>query len=115
MKKVLLFIAVIAVIAGCSKKEVTQDNPIDIWNGYGHLKSSSPVATLWAGKNTDVGTVTYGIDDAGHFTATYELADGWVMSESHLYAETVPLQDPRGREVVAYRHRFDTSYRNRRV
>ena len=100
MKKALLFIAVIAVIAGCTKKEVNNDSPIDIFNGYGHLKGSEPAATLWAGKNTDVGTVTYGIeqiDGVGYFTATYDLTGGWTMSESHLYAGPLgdmPLNKP---------------------
>ncbi len=63
MKKIVLIITVIAVIAGCSKKEVNNDAPIDIFNGYDHLKGADPTATLWAGKTIDVGSVTYGIDD----------------------------------------------------
>lgn len=97
MKKLTLFIAVIAIIAGCSKKEANTDNPVDIFNGYGHLKSTNPSATLYAGKTIDVGTVTYGIDDNGNFTATYNLTGGWEMSESHLFAgdkAVMPLNKP---------------------
>lgn len=112
MKKYLLFIAVIAVIAGCTKKEANNDAPIDIFNGYGHLKGSEPTAILWAGKNTNVGTVTYGIDDDGHFTATYNLIDGWEMSESHLYAGTLknmPLNKPGNPKIGRFPYAEDHS------
>lgn len=100
MKKLLLIIAVIAVIAGCNKKEVVNDNMVDIWNGYGSLKSAEPTATLYAGQTIDVGTVTYGleeVDGVGYFTATYNLSEGWLMSESHLFAgdkADMPLNKP---------------------
>jgi len=115
MKKALLFIAVIAVIAGCTKKEVNNESPIDIFNGYGHLKGSEPTATLWAGKNTDVGTVTYGIeqiDGVGYFTATYDLTGGWEMSESHLYAGPLgdmPLNKPGNPKIGRFPYAEDHS------
>lgn len=110
MKKIILFIAVITVIAGCAKKEVNNDAPIDLFNGYGHLKGTNPTATLWAGKTTDVGTVTYGIDDNANFTATYELTGGWVMSESHLFAgdkADMPLNKPGNPKIGRFPYSAD--------
>lgn len=110
MKKILLFIAVVAVIAGCSKKEVNNDAAIDIFNGYGHLKGTNPTATLWAGKTINVGSVTYGIDDDGNFTATYNLTDGWVMSESHLFAgdkADMPLNKPGNPKIGRFPYAAD--------
>lgn len=40
--------------------------------------------TLYAGKNIDVGTVTFSDDG----TVTYTLKSGWVMTESHLHVAT---------------------------
>ena len=100
MKKMLLFIAVVAVIAGCQKKDLNQETPFDPFYGYGHLKGTAPTETLYAGQTIVVGTVTYGmetVDGIGYFTATYDLNDGWEMSESHLYVGTLgdmPLNKP---------------------
>lgn len=40
--------------------------------------------TLYAGKNIDVGTVTFSDDE----TVTYNLKDGWIMTEAHLHLAT---------------------------
>ncbi len=84
MKKLLLFIAAIAILAACTKKNAN-DETIDKWNGYSNLKGGELVQTLWAGKTTDVGTVTYGIDDDANFYATYETIDSWVITETHFF------------------------------
>jgi len=113
MKKLLLFIAVIAIITGCSKKEVTNDNPVDIWNGYGNLKSSAPTAPLYAGQTIEVGSVTYGleeVDGVGYFTATYNLDAGWTMSESHLFAgdkAEMPLNKPGNPKIGRFPYAAD--------
>jgi len=106
MKKALLFIAVIAVIAGCTKKEVNNDSPFDPYYGYGHLKGTAPTETLFAGQTIPVGSVTYSFEEefdqygniiACYFIAKYDLIEGWTMSESHLYVGTLvnmPLNKP---------------------
>ena len=93
MKKLVLFIAAIALIAGCTKKEVNNDEPIDKWNGYGHLKTITEWKyTLWAGKHDSAGYVTYYFDDDNGgenptFYATYTTVDGWEMTETHFFAD----------------------------
>lgn len=46
--------------------------------------------TLYAGKNIDVGTVTFSDDG----TVIYNLKDGWVMTEAHLHVATSLLGIP---------------------
>ena len=87
MKKYFLLIAVIAVIAACSKHEVLDKNPSDTWNGDQNLKDHfSLTVDLWAGQNILVGSVEFTKTDDEYFVATYTLTGGWTMSESHLYA-----------------------------
>ena len=85
MKKMLLFVAAVAILAACSKKEAG-DNTIDKWNGYSNLKDGELVRTLWAGQHDSAGYVTYGIDEDANFYATFTTVDGWEMSETHLFA-----------------------------
>ena len=95
MKNILLFIAVIAVIAGCSKKETNNDYVVNNSKGYDiflNLKTGDQeglIEPLYAGKTIEVGTVTYEFDltePDPSFIVTYTLNDGWTMSESHLWA-----------------------------
>jgi hypothetical protein len=85
MRNIILLIAAIAIIAGCSKKNAN-DETIDKWNGYSHLKDGELVRTLWAGQHDSAGYVTYGIDENANFYATFTTVDGWEMSETHLFA-----------------------------
>ena len=99
MKKYLLLIAVIAVIAACSKHEVLDKNPSDTLNGDQNLKDyfALPPVDLWAGQNILVGSVEFVKTDDDYFEAIYTLAGGWTMSESHLYAgdqELMPRNTP---------------------
>lgn len=120
MKKVLFFIAVIAIITGCSKKEANTDNPVDIWNGYQNLKYSTITVDLFAGQHIDVGSVTFviteDVDEDGnysetaYFQATYNLVDGWEMSESHVYAgglEDIPVNKPGAPKIGKFPYKSD--------
>ena len=92
MKKLFLLIAVVAVIAACSKHEVIDKNPSDTLNGDLNLKDHfSLTVDLWAGQNILVGSVEFVKTDDEYFEAIYTLTEGWTMSESHLYAGD---QDP---------------------
>jgi hypothetical protein len=82
----------------CVKPE-TSENPADKWNGYSiFLKTGEMVHTLWAGKNINIGTVTYGLDENANFYVTYNVtASGWKIAETHLYAgdkANMPLNRP---------------------
>jgi hypothetical protein len=100
MKRYFLLIAVIAVIAGCSKHEVLDKNPSDTLNGDQNLKDYySLTVDLWAGQDILVGSVEFVKTDDEYFEATYTLTGGWTMSESHLYAgdqdpEFMPVNKP---------------------
>lgn len=85
MKKYLLLIAVVAVLAGCSKHEVV-DNP-----GLegAATKAYSMTVDLMAGQNINVGTVSFydpTDGNGGPLEVTYTLTGGWTMTESHVYA-----------------------------
>lgn len=97
--KQILFLLVAVVLLGSCAKQNTVEEPIDKWNGYyKYLKAGEMVKTLWAGKNINVGTVTYGITDNAEFYATYDCSpSGWVISETHMYAGDkllMPLNKP---------------------
>ena len=73
MKKIYLFLIAIVVLASCTKQATDDQQIADKWNGYQkYLKTGEMVHTLWAGKNINVGTVTYGIDDNANFYVTYD-------------------------------------------
>lgn len=98
MKKIILLLALPLLVLACAKQNQV-DDPKDIWNGYSkYLKMGEQVHTLWAGKNINVGTVTYGIDDNANFYVTYDCsASGWTMSETHMFAgdkANLPLNKP---------------------
>ena len=98
MKNVFLLFFVILLAASCTKQSAIEE-PADQWNGYfKYLKAGEMVKTLWAGKNINVGTVTYGIDDNANFYATYDCSSsGWTISETHMYAgdkKDMPLNKP---------------------
>jgi hypothetical protein len=98
MKTLFTFFAVAFLLLSCAKQEMPEQEA-DKWNGYSkYLKSGEQVHTLWAGKNINVGTVTYGLDDNGNFYATYDCsASGWTICQTHLFAGDkldMPLSKP---------------------
>jgi hypothetical protein len=98
MKKLFLFMAVSITATACMEQGV-QEEFAGNWNGYGkYLKMGEQVHTLWAGKNINVGTVTYGLDDSANFYATYDCTgSGWKISETHMFAGdkvAMPLNKP---------------------
>jgi len=46
MKRFLLLILMGLLIAGCSKQEVADVEPVDIWNGYDNYKYSTMTVDL---------------------------------------------------------------------
>jgi hypothetical protein len=90
MKKLFLLLVTFAVIAACNKTETVDiESPEGLKDYY--------VTDLMAGQNIHVGTVTYVDTETGFFKITYELINGWTMSESHAYAG--PLVDmPRAKK-----------------
>lgn len=96
-KSMLILVATLALIA-CNRQN-SEDTVSDAWNGYqDYLKTGEIIHTLWAGKNTNIGTVTYGLDDNANFYVTYDCSSsGWMISETHMYSgdkATMPLNKP---------------------
>jgi hypothetical protein len=98
MKNLLiLFVAFLPMIS-CDRPNANEE-PSDKWNGYSKfLKTGEMVHTLWAGRHTNVGTVTYGLDDNANFYVTYDCsASGWKIAETNLFAgdkKNMPLNKP---------------------
>lgn len=98
-------IAIIAIAPSCSNMEgitglLNKDSDADLWNGYDHFNAKNMTAILYADMNLEVGTVTFGLEevgDYGYLTATYQLKNGWEMTESQLYVgpkDKMPAIDP---------------------
>lgn len=86
MKKILLFLVAVVVFASCSQVEKVETEPVDIWNGYGHLKCSERTQKLRSG-NQEVGTVKYGIDENANFYATYDCSSSnYKLSKTNMHA-----------------------------
>lgn len=87
MKNILLLMMAALFLASCAERNPV-DEPVDKFNGYSkYLKAGEQYHTLWAGKNINVGTVTYGIDENANFYVTYDCsASGWKISETHMFA-----------------------------
>jgi hypothetical protein len=112
----LLFFAVVLTVS-CAKQGAVEGPLADKWNGYGkYLKTGEQLHTLWAGKNINIGTVTYGIDENANFYVTYDCsASGWKMSETHMYAgdkKNMPLNKPGAPKVGLFPN---SGYHNPRV
>ncbi len=108
MKKFLLLILTIIVIAGCSKQDVADNDPIDVWNGYQNYKIDMTVP-LMAGQHIDVGTVNYDMT-GGNFIVTYTLTGGWTMSLSHVYAgdySAMPVNKPGAPKIGKFPYSVD--------
>jgi hypothetical protein len=98
MKNVIISLVAILLMMSCIKQSTPED-PVDQWNGYArYLKMGEAIHTLWAGKNVNVGTVTYGIDNNANFYVTYDCStSGWTISETHMFAgdkKNLPLNKP---------------------
>jgi hypothetical protein len=98
MKKVMLLCVIALVFASCAKQG-DEGQVVDKWNGYQkYLKMGEQTHILWAGRNINVGTATYGIDDNANFYVTYNTtASGWKISEAHMFAgdkKNLPLNKP---------------------
>lgn len=89
-----MLIAVIAVIAGCSKNESVDT----IGDQNSTIKDWVYAPDLMAGQTIPVGTVTFLDTEDGSFRVTYELTGDWVMTESHVYlgldGDAMPLNGP---------------------
>ena len=88
MKNFFLLLIALLMVTACSRQSATDDQLVDKWNGYQkYLKVGEQYHTLWAGKNINVGTCTYGIDENANFYVTYDCsASGWTISETHMFA-----------------------------
>lgn len=110
MKKILGLLVVILLLAACATDNMF-DDPTDKWNGYfDRLKDGEVIHTLWAGRNIDVGTVTYGIDNDANFYVTYSCTGGWMLSETHMFAgdkKDMPLNRPGRPKIGRFPHSTD--------
>jgi hypothetical protein len=93
MKNTYVLLFAVLLITSCTRQSPV-DQQGDKWNGYSkYLKMGEVHHTLFAGagqsdtlKGTNVGSVTYGIDNDANFYVTYTCTGGWTMSETHMYA-----------------------------
>jgi hypothetical protein len=88
MKNLFLVLIAFLMITACSRQDAKDDQLADKWNGYQqYFKTGEQYHTLWAGKNINVGTCTYGLDENANFYVTYDCsASGWTISETHMFA-----------------------------
>lgn len=98
MKKLLICCWALLPFVSCMQ-QAENDALSNDWNGYdNYLKVGEMVHTLWAGKNINIGTVTYGLDENANFYVTYDCsASGWKIIETHLFAgdkANMPLNRP---------------------
>ncbi len=99
MKKLFVFFIGILLLISCTQQSAVDKPVADKWNGYQkYLKTGEMVHTLFAGRNINVGTATYGLDDNANFYVTYDCsASGWTISETHMFAgdkKYMPLNKP---------------------
>lgn len=90
-----MLIAVIAVIAGCSKNEAV--DPTGDNQSSETFKDYEYTANLMAGQHIYVGTVSWLDTENGSFKVTYTLTNGWTMSESHVFVglkSVMPVNKP---------------------
>lgn len=98
MKNILLFIVAVLLIISCQKQTPVEENS-DVNLGYNAFKYGEVVATLYAGKTIDVGTVTVGIDnETNYIYVKYETDPGWYIAETHVFVGTkgsdIPVNKP---------------------
>jgi hypothetical protein len=85
MKKLLLFVALLGLLAACSKTEPT-DIVVDKWNGYEDFYKMGEMYRDLRIRHHVIGTVTYGIDDNANFYVTYETDGDWELVKTHMFA-----------------------------
>lgn len=85
MRKIILMIAIVGLLAGCAKKNVN-DFPIDKWNGYESFYKAGEMYKDLRTRHGVVGQVTYGIDDSANFYVTYETNSDWELMSTQMYA-----------------------------
>ncbi len=91
MKKMLLFIAAVAILAACSK-ETPNESPLDKYNGYDQFLKEGEIEKELLSKGGGVGWVTYGFildplqdDDFypdSYFYVKYETTEDWELITS---------------------------------
>ncbi|MEN8226060.1 MAG: hypothetical protein ABFS05_11950, partial [Bacteroidota bacterium] len=104
MKKLFLLLVMFAVLIACNKHEVED------LNTHYDLKEGVLEKDLMAGQHIYVGTVTYVDTEDGFFKVTYDLVDGWTMSESHVYAGTLgdmPRNTPGAPKIGKFPYKTD--------
>ncbi len=116
MKKQMILLVVLVPLFSCVRNKMAEELSGN-WNGYEHfLKTGESIHTLWAGKNTNVGTVTYGLDDNANFYVTYDCsASGWTISETHMFAgdkAVMPINKPGAPKIGLFPY---SGYHNPRV
>jgi sugar lactone lactonase YvrE len=87
MKTPYPILALLLLLLSCAKQETTTEQG-DKWNGYfRYVKCGEVTKTLWADKDTDIGTVTYGIDDSANFYVKYNCTEpGWQITKTNMFA-----------------------------
>ena len=75
MKKYFYFVITILALAACDKKNPTEDQAVDKWNGYQkYLKCGEKTKALLDKNKNVVGVVRTGIDNNANFYVTYDCA-----------------------------------------
>ncbi|MBN1108969.1 MAG: hypothetical protein JXA55_09365, partial [Bacteroidales bacterium] len=110
----IFFLLVTLVIASCEKKpdDRIKDNDVDL-SQYVTVQNEcgTPVtSTLFAGKTTEVGTVTVEKNADGTIRVTYQLLPGFYMIESHLSVtsslEAVPQSSQHNPKVGLFTYKM---------
>lgn len=108
MKKLIIYFVAWLPLISCVRQNAGEELSRN-WNGYDkYLKTGEIIHTLWAGQHTNVGTVTYGIDNDANFYVTYDCsASGWLISETHMFAgdkAVMPLNKPGAPKTGLFPH-----------
>jgi len=83
------FILIVAILSYSSCVRQNAETELQLnWNGYdNYLETGRITHPLWAGRNIEVGKVTYGFDNDAYFYVIYDCsASGWLIAETHLFA-----------------------------
>jgi hypothetical protein len=109
MKKILLFVAAIAILAACSK-EIPNESPLDKYNGYDQFLKVGEIEKDLRIRGGVIGTVIYGLEleeDDPYFYVTYEIDPelDWEIVKTHMYAGRWKFK-PRSRRNDPRRLRF---------
>lgn len=88
MKKYFYFVIAILALAACDKKNPTEDQVVDKWNGYQkYLKCGEKTKALLDKNKNVVGVVRTGIDNNANFYVTYDCREsGKKLVETNVFA-----------------------------